>query len=257
MRKERPILFNADMVRALLDGRKTQTRRIMKSQPTEGSGLIEVGTFAPIVIDRKGEQQPGPDTFGAFSEDGEWGLKCPYGQPGDQLWVREAHALLPRTAYRASVGTGTIEQVEHPTDGYTAAVFREGFDRSGAPKWRPSIHMPRWASRITLEIASIRVERLKAISEENAKAEGVRFTDFGTFTPKGAASLDMGETYHPFKPAQHLGYHVGDVSSPSECHGSARGAFAGLWAAINGADSWNANPWVWVVEFKRVENTHA
>lgn len=232
MLKERPILFNGDMVRALLDGRKTQTRRILKSQPPEGCGLIEVEEFAPIVTDRKGDQQPGPDTFGAFSEDGEWSLKCPYGQPGDRLWVREAHALLPRTAYRASVGTGTIEQVEHPTDGYTAAVFREGFDRSGAPNWRPSIHMPRWASRITLEIVSVRVERLQDISEADAMAEGIE-------PPEG-------ETYRDYavKPEDNEGHDY--YLCPQD-------SFISLWEKINGLDSCKANPLVWVVEFKRVE----
>ena len=206
MRKERPILFNADMVRALLDGRKTQTRRVMKSQPTEGCGLIEVGTFAPIVIDRKGEQQPGPDTFGAFSEDGEWALKCPYGQPGDLLWVREAFEVGLCTestlAYRATHKPSDLDE------GWYEPI-----------KWKPSIHMPRWASRITLEIVSVRVERLQDISNEDAVSEGV-----GTPLDMRYAALD------DFKP---------------------------LWEYINGAESWAANPLVWVVEFKRVENTHA
>jgi hypothetical protein len=214
MPKERPILFNAAMVRAILNGHKTQTRRVMKAQPepTPDDYTGQSGHWFPcrlvqsmVHVERDLKNQ-------------NWemaGTCCPYGDIGDRLWVREAHALLPRTAYRASVGTGTIEQVEHPTDGYTAAVFREGFDRSGAPKWRPSIHMPRWASRITLEIVSVRVERLQDISNEDAVAEGI-----GTPLDIRYAALDE------FKP---------------------------LWESINGAGSWAANPWVWVVEFKRLE----
>ena len=207
--KQRPILFNGDMVRALLDGRKTQTRRIVKpAKDRNGSGC------QLVACEIAGEVNGGDYSL------------CPYGRPGDQLWVREAHALLPRTAYRASVGTGTIAQVEHPTDGYTAAVFREGFDRSGAPNWRPSIHMPRWASRITLQIVSVRVERLQEISEADAKAEGMELTGW---RPTYSAPDSGGEC---FTPADN---------------------FAALWESINGAGSWEANPWVWVVEFKRIE----
>ncbi|ARS51532.1 hypothetical protein [Kushneria konosiri] len=240
--KERPILFSGPMVRALLDGRKTQTRRALKDQPPEGCGEIEgPSMFAPTVFVR-GEAQPGPELFGAFSEDGEWSIKCPYGQPGDRLWVREAHVLLPRTAYRGSIGTGTIDQVEHPTDGYTAAVFREGFDRSGAPRWRPSIHMPRWASRILLEVVSVRVERLKDISEKDAKAEGLaeiskdgKMFKFGIPDRDGLPGTD--DHGWPWRDWKH----------------SARNAYWQLWESINGDGSWDANPWVWVVEFKRID----
>ncbi|WP_336273783.1 hypothetical protein [Vreelandella indica] len=197
--KQRPILFNADMVRALLDGRKTQTRRLVKPAP----GMVTNKSIEPWEGD--------PKALMALLERNNRG--CPYGKPGDRLWVREAHALLPRTAYRASVGTGTIEQVEHPTDGYTAAVFREGFDRSGAPKWRPSIHMPRWASRITLEVVSVRVERLNDISAKDALEEGIAL-----------------------------------CQQPQE-------AFRQLWESIHSPEGWSANPWVWVVEFKRLEDT--
>lgn len=149
---------------------------------------------------------------------------------------------MPRTAYRASVGTGTIDQVEHPTDGYTAAVFREGFDRSGSPRWRPSIHMPRWASRILLEVVSVRVERLNDISEGDAKAEGLaeiskdgKMFKFGIPDRDGLPGTDdHGWTWRDWK------------------H-SARNAFWQLWDSINGEGSWDDNPWVWVVEFKRID----
>lgn len=226
MLKERPILFNGDMVRALLDGRKTQTRRVLKSQPPEGCGLIEVGTFAPIVIDRKGEQQPGPDTFGAFSEDGEWGLKCPYGQPGDRLWVREAFQGPLVDGEEMEKDPSYFKNMSSYKNPKHCAYRASGnsceyVDPDGEliQRWRPSIYMPRWASRITLEIVSVRVERLQDISNEDAVSEGV-----GTPLDMRYAALDG------FKP---------------------------LWESINGTGAWAENPWVWVVEFKRVENTHA
>ncbi|KFF48125.1 hypothetical protein GY26_16245 [Gammaproteobacteria bacterium MFB021] len=239
---ERPILFNDGMVRAILDGRKTQTRRALKHQPPKGCGAIEgPEMFAPTVYVR-GEEQPGPEVFGAFSEDGEWSVKCPYGQPGDRLWVREAFALLgnedgacvdwddnlqkgdERAAariYRAS-----CERAEYglwripdkaPWKPYTNDLHYDG-------AWRPSIHMPRWASRILLEVTAVRVERLQEISEADAKAEGIQPA------PGGWWSGADGQ------------------SSPTPA-----GAYALLWESINGAGSWATNPWVWVVEFRVIE----
>ena len=130
--KERPILFSAPMIAALLDGTKTQTRRVVKAS-------------------------------------GE-GVRCPYGKPGDRLWVRETHALVTATAYRASVG---VQQTVNPSDPSEAAIYRAGWDRTRSTRWRPSIHMPRWASRISLAITEVRVERLQAITAADARAEGV------------------------------------------------------------------------------------
>lgn len=180
---ERPILFSAPMVRAILEGRKTQTRRIVKHQPL------------PWV---------GPDPPG-------WPPPCPYGQLGDRLWVRETWAqptsLDPGpTFYRAD---------------YPSCVPRqfENVPPAEAVRWRPSIHMPRWASRITLDVTGVRIERLQDISEADAMAEGVV------------------ETHA----------HLRDLGPCMEwCY-----AFEDLWTRINGAGSWNANPWVWVIEFKR------
>lgn len=193
--KERPILFNADMVRAILDGRKTQTRRVVKAD-FDIIGECDDGSLWPWRED--------------CENGGDIWYPCPYGQPGDRLWVRETWAMSghQRVEYRAA-----------PAD---------GSDFRCVDRWRPSIHMPRWASRITLEITAVRVERLQDISEEDAKAEGVwkygdedcwkiytKTTSFGTSCP--------------------------------------RRSFESLWQSINGPDSWNANPWVWVIEFKRVE----
>lgn len=212
MAKDHPILFSGLMVRANLDGRKTNTRRILKPQPSYPNsafrGFVGVErTKAVFNSDYGAGAEMIPVRFSA----------------GDRLWVREAHALLPRTAYRGSIGTGTIQQVEHPSDGYTAAVFREGFDRSGRPLWRPSIHMPRWASRLTLIVTGVKVERLQDISEEDAISEGIeRFTDF---QPQGH--------WRRYRDASGLGYVDCPIAS-----------FASLWTEINGPATWEANPWV-------------
>jgi len=228
--KERPILFQADMVNAILSSRKTQTRRIVKpTKDRNGSGCH----LAPCEI--AGEVNGG-----------DYGL-CPYGQPGDRLWVREAHRFVrhehgltvPQCSvsvqYRATKNElhwKNWKVVASCTDDHLPNGWLKWDDRIGRGKgfhvyeparWRPSIHMPRWASRITLEIVSVRVERLNDISEADAKAEGVNGEDEAI-----AAGLEWFD-----KP---------------------RRAFRFLWQSINGAGSWDANPWVWVVEFKRVEN---
>jgi hypothetical protein len=220
---ERPILFSAPMVRAILDGRKTQTRRIMKVQPPPDA-LVTVEHYHPIVIDRHGDMQPGDEIFGAHWDDGEFGLKSPYGAPGDTLWVRETWgAVWPadepvplrqcEIEYRAELPPGCTDRPgEWPAD--------EG-NGPEVPKWRPSIHMPRWASRITLRITDIRVERLQDISEDDARAEGV------------SSEWDDYEKYGQSEP-----YRYG---------------FSALWNDINGPGAWDDNPWVWAISFERVK----
>ena len=176
--KERPILFSAPMVRAILVGTKTQTRRVVKLGP---SGRAHFGGRNWHLGD--------PDVIKA----------CPYGQLGDRLWVREA--WMP---------------VEHDSQ----PVRYRASNPSYAGKWRPSIHMPRWASRILLEIGSVRVERLLDISEADAEAEGV---DFIRRVPDVDETMTAVELYEA------------------------------LWESINGPGSWDANPFVWCVEFKRVQ----
>lgn len=193
------------MVRAILEGRKTQTRRIMKPQPSDGF-MPEVGRYHPTLIDRRtGEMFPGPERFGA--SDGNEDYPCPYGQPGDKLWVRETFAL---TGDNAST-------IVHPEHG--GAAWR-ATDHPKAFKWKPSIFMPRWASRITLEITGIRVERLQEITPQDAIAEG------------HPSRMDM----------------LQDVTNDA-----ARDWFEDLWIDINGLESWQTNPFVWVVEFKKIK----
>jgi len=207
--KERPILFSAPMVRALLDGSKTQTRRVVKPQPAKG-WAFEV----PPVLGRITSPHPKKGRFGAFICHGVGTslpladlIPCPYGQPGDRLWVREAW----RT-YRGNDATP-------PGDLTTAhRIWYEADDRcnAAAGKLRPSMFMPRWASRITLEITSVRVERLQDINRGDAMAEGCPF-------PNMAQGDDPRQWYEQ------------------------------LWREINGPDSWATNPWVWAIEFKRID----
>lgn len=221
---ERPIIFSAPMVRALLDGTKTQTRRIVKPQPPDearSAGVITSSTR----VGAEGEWWwlDSPDLMEAGVVGDEF--RCPYGQPGDRLWVRETFAhwnarelfgagTMPTTAFRAGRPVLRPPPGEPtPFDQWT----REWSDDTKPKdmKWTPSIHMPRWASRITLEITDVRVERLQEISGADALSEGVQ--------PRLAARME----------------------------------FASLWRAINGPDAWSADPWVWVLTFRRLEATSA
>lgn len=185
--KERPVIFNSEMVRAILSGRKTQTRRIAKA---DNSNHL---------------------------------LGCPFGQVGDRLWVREAYQGplfnfdQMETYLEDTSKFERPEFCEYRADGGRTPEYYDADDnlRHG---WKPSIHMPRWASRITLEITAVRVERLNDISEEDARAEGVA-------------------------PSQHI------ITPPEALY---RVGFLKLWQSIYGEESWRANPWVWVIEFRQV-----
>ena len=215
---ERPILFSAEMVRAILAGRKTQTRRVMKVQPYPDS-IVTVEHYHQTVIDRHGDMQPGPEVFGAHWDDGEYGARCPYGAPGDLLWVREtwrvhkSYDVLNAARVYGAMGGDVAYCVD-----YLATPRNEDFWGRG----RPSIHMPRWASRITLRITDVRVERLQAISEDDARAEGC------PYPPEWAGRfMDRDET--------------------------AKTWFKSIWNTINGPGAWDANPWVWAISFERVK----
>ncbi len=221
--KERPILFSGPMVRALLDGSKTQTRRVVKNQPPADVASIRVSHYHPTVIDWRGGEQPGAEIFGAYSDDGEWGSKFPYGEPGDHLWVRETwRGVVEINPPGKSMELGVARYV--PDQEYCRRVEYQATQGRDSAPWRPSIHMPRWASRITLEVTGVRIERLNAITAADAKAEGAP-----------PAWLDVN------------GQDVNAHDAPTYRQG-----FARLWRDINGPDSWDANPWVWVVEFKRI-----
>lgn len=200
--KERPILFSGSMIRAILDGRKTQTRRVVKN----------------------------PDA------------KCPYGKVGDRLWVRETYAILNLftgnkqsggIVFRADVGDCVQYDSYNEAGGFTIS------------KWKPSIFMPRWASRITLEIVDIRMEHLRDISENDALSEGI-ITERGIIGAHCAGGVHcevMGEIYFP------------PIAGYSNGYNLASEAFMDLWDSINGrTHPWNSNPLVWVVEFKQIES---
>lgn len=185
--KERPILFSGEMIRAILEGRKTQTRRRLKQKAIEW-----LPTLSDISVAAK------PST----------GL-CQYGYPGDLLWVRET--------WGHEYGGGYLYRASH------------GHMTPGDNRWRPSIHMPRAVSRIMLEITDVRCERLQDISENDAISEGI-------------------------KKASHGGqYPWFDYQDETYILGSAQESFKTLWQSINGTESWDVNPWVWVITFKRIE----
>ncbi|HHT7498140.1 TPA: hypothetical protein ACT1U4_003041 [Klebsiella pneumoniae] len=232
--KERGMIFNGEMVRAILDGRKTQTRRIMAPQPADD---IERGIFPnPEVIGWKSSRRHKHGSTTAHF--------CHYGKPGDRIWVREtwgvvSHAFSddglmidwvpdrPATAiHEMPFGNGYYSGYAiYAADGDFTWGDDDGYE-DGRLCWKPSIHMPRAASRILLEITDVRVERLNAISQEDAQAEGMELTGWRpTYSDP-----DSG----------------GEVMTPYD-------NFAELWSSIYGDESWKANPWVWVISFKRVE----
>lgn len=222
--KERAILFSGPMVRAILDGRKTQTRRVVKPQPHEDFDHIEVGPYHPTRVDRHGEEYPGSELFGAFTHEGECAWKSPYGQPGDRLWVRETlSATHTGLEYAADNTAVNHDEADEFNDRY--ARFQP-FELE--PRSIPSIFMPRWASRILLEVTDVRVERLQDISDEDATAEGVE------------AYAD--QQWKECKDIAEYGFDL-----------EAGDWFELLWSEINGRDSWDSNPWVWAITFKLIE----
>ncbi|WP_261542244.1 hypothetical protein [Burkholderia multivorans] len=194
----------------------------MKHQPPEDVSPITVSRYHPTIIDRHGDESPGDEIFGASSDDGEWGCKSPFGEPGDRLWVRETTYDVERNGW---VGPVYVESDE----GAHASAW--GWGESDDPDFiepyelrkRPAIHMPRKLARITLEITGVRAERLQSIGRDDAIAEGIP-------DPRRAARrVDLVE---------------GAVAQ-----------FRQLWDGLNAARGygWDANPWVWVVEFRRIE----
>ncbi|WP_130911090.1 hypothetical protein [Pseudomonas sp. Sample_9] len=236
--KERSILFSAPMVRAIPDGRKTVTRRPVKVQPhIDASGNFCVGR------PNYGQDGHGKPVTKHFIKD-----CCPYGKPGDRLWVRETWVADAQVDAVAPRDLSQGEPIQYPADG---AVRQTGCSMITPGKGRPSIHMPRWTSRILLEITNVRVERLQDISEDQAKAEGCFFTDYGQECFHGGTGWkDVGICPAQVGHRQRTGWAWDKTTSHEECLGTPRWAFANLWNA-NGGD-WDADPWVWDVEFKRV-----
>ena len=193
---ERPILFTGDMVRAIIAGHKTQTRRLVKNA---AGAFWDHAAYAPVM--HGGSISHWQTIHDGHPAVGGPCVSCPYGQPGDRLWVRETWAT-------------TGQAGDHPAD--IRCVYRADdpdWETMDGWKWTPSIHMPRWASRLTLEITTIRVERLQDIMRSDAMSEGCPFPNMQT----GPNPVDW---------------------------------FFHLWSSTYSIKSWHANPWVWVIEFK-------
>ncbi|MFJ5452976.1 hypothetical protein ACIPT4_07975 [Pectobacterium jejuense] len=217
--KERGIIFNGEMVRATLSGQKTQTRRVVANVSPDNCLVLRKPTKTKNGVYTHVLDSPQHDL-------------CPFGKVGDRLWVRE-------TFNGFWLDDDAIQEIK---DGISKASelcdYRSDYPDSSQPVggWTPSIHMPRWASRILLEITEVRVERLNDISEEDAKAEGVR---------RVADNFGNG-------PA-HCDYLMPDLNDVAEWFRFADDSFKSLWSSIYGTESLQANPWVWAITFKRIE----
>ena len=247
--KSRPILFSAEMVRAILDSRKTQTRRVIKPQPPTWVRWLERGDFGGIPYygsqverDARGQEFD----FRVHLSD------CPYGKPGDTLWVRETFMLESNfgvdneSNYPPSFNDGRPirwdsdeEYGKHWTLPHYRATDAKPYlldNDDNEIGWKPSIHMPRWASRIILEIVNVRFERVQDIHAVDALAEGVTQTKF--WTPQEVDDM-------PFEEKMWDDHHFW-ATYPQI-------AFARLWDSINAKRGygWSTNPYVWVIEFKR------
>ncbi|EMO8770724.1 morphogenetic protein [Klebsiella variicola] len=213
--KERGMIFNGEMVRAILDGRKTQTRRPMKF---------------PVHDKNLGCELAGNELAGELSA-GNY-LNSEFGKPGDRIWVRETFQGplfdfdLMDSYCKDSTPFEKPEFCVYKADGIPAPEFYDADDELHC-RWRPSIHMPRWASRILLEITNVRVERLNSMHDVDAMREGIQNLTTCSHSDFGIPGVVNAQ--HPVR------------------------AFQLLWESIYGTDSWHANPWVWVIEFKRVE----
>ena len=222
--KEHPILFSAPMIRALLYGRKTQTRRAVKPVGNDG-GFVLIENASRLWPYRSDD---GESSFHTVKRGGNEYLdetphECPYGRPGDRLWVRESWRAPTSCDHLPPRSISDSEAVRFIADETVGAD-------AGFGKGRPGMFMPRWASRIDLEITAVRVERLQDISEQDAKAEGADGLVTETCTEDDKALLDL----------------------PLYSADPHRNGYALLWESLNGDGSWAENLWVWVVEFKRV-----
>lgn len=233
--KERPILFKGEMVRAILDGRKTQTRRMAidpeLSQYYEYAPDVSFTQIGRAIFELHRKSKERPLLIPAF------GVSCKYGVPGDRLWVKETWSWV--SGVMGSMGKCTLnyraDGAQTVFDG-EAVMNKTGKLMTGENKWRPSIFMPRWASRITLEIIKIRVERLQDITEEDAIAEGIEII---------APNDPFGRKWRNY------------YDRTPEAFSDPRKSYRSLWESINGKDSWDANPWVWVIEWPKYKRENA
>jgi hypothetical protein len=233
--RERPILFQGAMVRALLAGTKTQTRRAIKPQPPAECGIhYMLGNQSWLPPEKRTPLWHTWEAWGGPLYDnrppkhlcGSHDVRCPYGSPGDRLWVREAFMHEPADyCWEASVSIPSRP---------ASTVYRADFpDSKPGEGWKPSIHLPRKLSRIDLEITEVRVQRLQEISEEDAIAEGIEQM------PCAVLGTRLWRNYTP-------------GNGWTQSLAIAQNSYRSLWELINGAGSWDANPWVWAVSFRVV-----
>ncbi|HCM5257093.1 TPA: morphogenetic protein [Klebsiella variicola subsp. variicola] len=243
---ERGMIFNGEMVRAILDGRKTQTRRIMKVQPESNQlGLL-------LITDSTRHSDIGKYHWAESNATGNHVrsklFSCPFGAVGDRIWVRETfqgplvHEELFEEYSAYPEKFETPEYCEYAADGGVRPEYCD-LDDNLRHGWRPSIHMPRWASRILLEITNVRVERLDAISEEDALAEGMQ----GVICPCCKGDSEYSTSQYD---AETLAV-IDEI--PCRACESNRSKFFTLWDSIYGYGQHCFGEWVWVIEFKRVE----
>ncbi len=231
--KERGMIFNGEMVRAILDGRKTQTRRVMKAQPESNQlGLL-------LITDSTKRSDIGKYHWAESNATGNHVRSnlflCPFGAVGDRIWVRETWAEAG-----ASAPDLKLYRANYPE--HVPSIY-ENVPPAEEIRWTPSIHMPRTASRILLEITDVRVERLNAISEQDAQSEGVHNEVWDqTVVARNYAVID-----------EFFQFWSKDMPHYVEMNQLYRSSFRSLWESIYGAENWQANPWVWVISFKRVE----
>jgi len=234
--RERGILMSGPMVRAILAGKKTQTRRAVRApevcpdciaasipHPNGDGGMGLFGSAAYLRI-------PACDHFGEPVLGAR--VRCPYGAPGDRLWVRETWA--------GDDFYGAVYRADHPSADLKAGELDSG--EQSIRQWRPSLLMPRWASRITLEVTGIRVERAQDISDADIEAEGVDAEAVDALW--AAAKQSRRAELWPFAREA-----LADRGPPADWR--AIDNWRAAWTLINGRASWDANPWVWVVSFRR------
>jgi hypothetical protein len=237
MMKEHPILFSGEMVKAILEGRKSQTRRVIKPQPFDQAD----GSWHIMLNPRSGYNSE--RTLRNMLP-----YRCPYGQPGDRLWVREKFQI---TIPSGSVGDewigdetsevdGPLPKVKPESLGYWLQIVYAADEPDQCSWWRPSIFMPRWASRITLEIVKIRVERLQDISRDDAMFEGVEVVN--PYAIESALPPGMPAAFKDYRDASNF-----FTADPIRSYRS-------LWENINSKETWTSNPWVWVIGFKVVND---
>jgi len=231
--KELPILFSTPMVQAILDGRKTMTRRIVKTTRSGWDCQTMKFALSKIIqaIDTKISSVIGFHAFfQANDSDHKLGTMCHYGQPGDLLWVRESF-------------------IEFPADHFNFRTEPDPVFEQAKTKWKPSIHMPKAAARIWLQVEEIRVERLQGISEEDIKSEGIEIPSDG----KSHIFFKLGEDNSAINFLPDGCLCDGGIMPTSQQIYFA--FWAELWCKINGRESWDLNPWVWVVKFKTLSTT--